>query len=93
MLKLELEVAEFEDSADICNKTRSLTIGGTPLMPYTEPTFEREGKVERLIDEQISNMSLESQNKKKRSRKDFETPHMKSLLLCPGDELANSDAS
>ena len=45
ILKLELEVAEFEDSGDISNKTGSLTIG-TPLMPYTEPSFENEGKVE-----------------------------------------------
>ena len=94
MLKLELEAAEFEDSADICNKTRSLTIGsGTPLMPYTEPTFANEGMVERLIDENINHMSIESQNKKKRSRRDFETPNMKRPLLCPSDELASTEVS
>ena len=83
LLKLELEAIELEDSADICNKTRQLTIG-TPLMPYTEPTFEDEGKTERLIDDSAS-IQTSSVNKKKRSRREFETPYSKRPLLNSND--------
>ena len=92
MLQLELESAEFEDSGDICAKTRSLTIG-TPLMPYSAPSFEKEGKVERLIDEYTDRMSLEPSNTKKRSRLEFNPPSEQKPLLCPNDYLESTEVS
>ena len=86
ILKLELEVAEFEDSGDISNKIDSLTIG-TPLMPYTEPSFENEGKVEQFIDEDKGHMSLGTVNSKKRSRHVFEAANSRKPLMYPTDHI------
>lgn len=50
MLKLELEAIEFEDGGEYNNRSSILT-NGTPLMPYTEPSFASEGKIEQIIEE------------------------------------------
>ena len=52
MLKLELEAVEFEDGGDCNNRPSILTIG-TPLMPYSEPSFANEGKKEQTIEETV----------------------------------------
>ena len=90
LLKLELEAAEFEDSGGFNNKSGILTIG-TPLMPYTEPSFANEGKVERLIDENAKTGSNFT-NSKKRSRRQFDSSNSKPLFG-PYDQLENTEAS
>jgi len=52
MLKLELEAVEFEDGRECNNRPSILTIG-TPLMPYSEPSFANEGKKEQTIEETV----------------------------------------
>ena len=79
MLKLELEAAEFEDSGFSNNKQSILTIG-TPLMPYTEPSFVNEGIIERIIEEKTTFKQPELIKPKKRSRHEFEASKEKPLL-------------
>ena len=63
-LKLEQETIRFEDSGGL-SKSNS----GTPLIPYTEPSFENEGIKEKTIDD----VAVETPKVvKKRSRKEFE---------------------
>ena len=88
---MELEAAEYEDSGGLNNKASVLTIG-TPLMPYTEPTFANEGKVERLIEEKVKNYTNRPPDSKKRSRREFEAINSKPLLS-PCDQLENTEAS
>ena len=67
-LRLEMETADFEDSGNLPK-----TSFGTPLMPYTEPSFENEGVKERTIDEMIVATPTVL---KKRTRKEFESSHI-----------------
>ena len=67
-LRLEMETADFEDGG---NPPR--TSFGTPLMPYSEPSFENEGVLEKKVeDTAIASPTV----LKKRSRKEFESSQM-----------------
>ena len=59
-------------------------------MPYTEPSFVKEGVVERLIEENTGSVSMQKINPKKRSRQEFEA---RKPLLSVGDQLENKAAS
>ena len=61
-------------------------------MPYTEPKFEDEGKIERLIEDSAQ-IQTSSVNKKKRTRREFETPYSNRPLLGSTDSLTSSEAS
>ena len=67
-LKLELEAAEFEDSGGLNSKANCVLTTGTPLMPYTEPSFANEGKIEWAIEDHVQYVANHQHNSKKRSR-------------------------
>lgn len=63
-LRLEMETVDFEDSGGLTKP-----FFGTPLMPYSEPSFENEGKKEKTIE----NIAVKSPSiLKKRTRKEYE---------------------
>ena len=87
-LKLELEMAEFEDSGGLNIKASSVLRIGTPLMPYTEPSFANEGTTEQVVEEHVQ----DNANSKKRSRFEFEKNNSKPLFS-PSDQLENIEPS
>ena len=63
-LRLEMETVDFEDSGGLTKP-----FFGTALMPYSEPSFENEGKKEKTIE----NIAVKSPSiLKKRTRKEYE---------------------
>ena len=80
-LKLEFEALQYahlKDNGNTSSKARLLALG-TPLMPYTEPSFVNECIIEQQIEEQVNRISLEPTNSKKRSRQQFDSGNTENM--------------